>query len=137
MALGKRAWRWRKRAWRGAIVKLARGNTNQPVSPKVQWKYVQALSDTFWKRWRTEYLQTLQNRRKWQADVPNLKPGDVVLLKDCSVHRNNWPMGVITRVFPSEDGRVRKAEVRVVSRESGCSLFVRPLSQLILLVSET
>ena len=27
MALGKRAWRWRKRAWRGAIVKLARGNT--------------------------------------------------------------------------------------------------------------
>ena len=109
----------------------------QPVSPKVQWKYVQALSDTFWKRWRTEYLQTLQNRRKWQADVPNLKHGDVVLLKDCSVHRNNWPMGVITRVFPSEDGRVRKAEVRVASRESGCSLFVRPISQLILLVSET
>ena len=28
MALGKRAWRWRKRAWRGAIVKVARGNTN-------------------------------------------------------------------------------------------------------------
>ena len=28
MALGKRAWRWRKGAWRGAIVKVARGNTN-------------------------------------------------------------------------------------------------------------
>ena len=28
MALGKRAWRWRKRAWRGAIVKVARGNTS-------------------------------------------------------------------------------------------------------------
>ena len=27
MALRKRAWRWRKRAWRGAIVKVARGNT--------------------------------------------------------------------------------------------------------------
>ena len=27
MALGKRAWRWRKGAWRGAIVKVARGNT--------------------------------------------------------------------------------------------------------------
>ena len=25
---GKRAWRWRKRAWRGAIVKVARGNTS-------------------------------------------------------------------------------------------------------------
>ena len=28
MALGKRARRWRKRTWRGAIVKVARGNTN-------------------------------------------------------------------------------------------------------------
>ena len=27
MALGKRAWRWRKGAWRGAIAKVARGNT--------------------------------------------------------------------------------------------------------------
>ena len=27
--LGKRAWRWEKRAWRGAMLKLARGNTSQ------------------------------------------------------------------------------------------------------------
>ena len=27
MALGKRAWGLRKRAWRSAIVKVARGNT--------------------------------------------------------------------------------------------------------------
>ena len=32
MALGKRAWRWRKRAWRRAIVKVARGNTIQMVT---------------------------------------------------------------------------------------------------------
>ena len=31
MALGKRASRWRKRAWRGAIVKVARGNTKDSV----------------------------------------------------------------------------------------------------------
>ena len=109
----------------------------QPVNPKIQWKYVQALSDTFWKRWRTEYLHTLQSRRKWQADVPNLRQGDVVLLKDSSEHRNNWPLGVIVRVFPGEDGRVRKAEVRVASRDSVCTTFVRPISQLVLLVSET
>ena len=34
MALGKRAWRWRKRAWRGAIVKVARGNTRHKVMMK-------------------------------------------------------------------------------------------------------
>ena len=32
MALGKRAWRWIKRAWHGAIVKVARGNTKPRVS---------------------------------------------------------------------------------------------------------
>lgn len=37
-----------------------------PVDPRTQWKYVQALADTFWKRWRVEYTQTLQVRRKWQ-----------------------------------------------------------------------
>ena len=36
MALGKRAWRWRKRAWRGAIVKLARGNTSSYIPSFVE-----------------------------------------------------------------------------------------------------
>ena len=30
-----------------------------------QWKRVQHLAAVFWKRWRGEYLQTLQTRRKW------------------------------------------------------------------------
>ena len=29
-----------------------------------QWKQVQALADAFWKRWRQEYLVSLQPRRK-------------------------------------------------------------------------
>ena len=60
-----------------------------------------------------------------------------MLLKDSSEHRYNWPLGVIVRVFPGEDGRVRKAEVRVASHDSRCTTFVRPISQLVLLVSET
>lgn len=107
----------------------------QPVDPRIQWKYVQALADTFWKRWRVEYLQTLQKRRKWQTDVQNLKQGDVVLLKDKEVHRNDWPLGLIVSVFPSEDTRVRKAEVRVV-RGDKCSIYTRPISELVLLVPE-
>ncbi|TWW74375.1 hypothetical protein D4764_14G0003760 [Takifugu flavidus] len=30
---------------------------------KVQWRQVQSLADSFWKRWRVEYLATLQPRR--------------------------------------------------------------------------
>lgn len=31
---------------------------------KQQWKHVQCLADTFWKRWWQEYLATLQPHRK-------------------------------------------------------------------------
>ena len=52
------------------------------------WKHVQCLADTFWRRWKKEYLVTLQPRRKWQEDKPNLQVGDVVLMKDSQVSRN-------------------------------------------------
>lgn len=45
---------------------------------KNQWKRVQALADTFWARWRREYLGTLQSRQKWHIKKPNLREGDSV-----------------------------------------------------------
>ncbi|XP_021366693.1 uncharacterized protein LOC110459000 [Mizuhopecten yessoensis] len=45
-------------------------------------KMVQCLSDMFWKRWRMEFLQSLQGRRKWHQDQRNFRVSDVVLLRD-------------------------------------------------------
>lgn len=53
-----------------------------------QWKRVQVLADIFWARWRKEYLSTLQSRQKWFHNWPNLKEGDVVLMKDNQLRRN-------------------------------------------------
>ncbi|XP_035860336.1 uncharacterized protein LOC118495618 [Sander lucioperca] len=55
---------------------------------KNQWKRVQALAETFWARWRREYLSTLQCRQKWQSQKPNLKEGDVILMEDSQTKRN-------------------------------------------------
>ena len=52
---------------------------------KHEWKRVQALADAFWARWKLEYLNTLQSRQKWHTKKPNLKDGDIVLLKDCRI----------------------------------------------------
>lgn len=71
-----------------------------------QWKQVQCLADTFWKRWKREYLSNLQRRRKWTEDRPNVKVGDVVLLKDSQEGRNEWPVGLIVNALPSRDGSV-------------------------------
>ena len=45
-------------------------------------RYVQALAEQFWSRWRTEYLQSLQSRRKWKTEQRSLKSGDLVLLSE-------------------------------------------------------
>jgi len=98
-----------------------------------QWKHVQVLAECFWSRWRKEYLPLLQSRRKCPSESSNMKKGDVVLMKDEQVARNDWPLGVINRTFPSADGLVRKVEVRV-TLQGRKSTFVRPVSQIVLLV---
>lgn len=80
-----------------------------------QWKRVQHLANTFWERWRREYLATLQTRNKWQESRPDIKEGDVVLLKDNQVKRNEWPMALVTKAIPGTDGKVRRLELRVTS----------------------
>ena len=98
-----------------------------------QWKRVQHLAAVFWKRWRGEYLQTLQTRRKWFDKKRNLCEGDVVLLKEKDASRNDWPLGVVLRAMPSLDGCVCKAEVRVVRGERATS-YVRPVTEIVVLL---
>lgn len=51
-----------------------------------QWKHVQHLADTFWNRWKSEYLSILQNCAKRTATRPNVSEGDVVLLKSAGTN---------------------------------------------------
>lgn len=99
-----------------------------------QWKCIQALADQFWGAWKKEYLQTLQKRRKWTTEKPNIQEQDIVLLKDSLVARNDWPVGIVDRVMPSSDGKVRKVIVRI-NRDGTTSSYTRPISELVVLLS--
>lgn len=99
------------------------------------WKRVQGLADAFWKRWRQEYLTTLQLRRKWHSVRRNLQVGDVVLLKDSQTKRTEWPTGLVVKTIPSQDNRVRKVEVKVV-KQGTSKVYLRPISEVILLFHE-
>lgn len=99
-----------------------------------QWRRVQHLANTFWSKWRREYLPTLQSRSKWQDVRPNIEKGDLVLLKDNQAKRNEWPIALVTRTFPDEDEKVRKIELKV-TRSGSAKTFLRPVSETILLKS--
>ena len=98
-----------------------------------QWKCVQHLANSFWLRWKNEYLPTLQLRRKWQQDRKNLQEGDIVLLREESAHRNDWPVGVIVKAHMSDDDCVRKVDVRL-GRDG--KVFTRPVKEVVVLLSE-
>lgn len=99
------------------------------------WKHVQVLSDMFWKQWRQGYLNELQSRRKWCVEKPNIKCGDIVLVKEKELNRNDWPIGIVEKPIKSDDNLVRKAVVRL-ERNGHLTSYTRPITELVLLVDE-
>lgn len=99
-----------------------------------QWHQVQNLASEFWKKWRTGYLTTLQQRRKWQIALPDLKVGDFVLLKEKQANRCEWPVGVIAQCILSADGHIRRAEVKT-AKNGIVKMFIRPISDIVRLMT--
>ncbi|XP_059839386.1 uncharacterized protein LOC132401297 [Hypanus sabinus] len=98
-----------------------------------QWRQVQALANQFWPRWRQKYLPLLQQRQKWTEPHRNLQVGDLVLLRDKQATRNSWPTARITATFPSEDGHVRKIELKTTD-QGDVKIYQRPVTEVILLL---
>ena len=105
----------------------------QDLYARQYWRKAQYLADQFWLRWRQEYLQNLQVRTKWCDRRRNLAVGDVVIVKDDDVFRNEWPMGKVVEALKSEDEKVRKVKV-MTYRHGQLKTVYRPISQIVLLV---
>lgn len=95
-------------------VSAPEGNFDTSNLHTKQWKQVQCLTIPFGKGGEGDYLSTLQNRKKWFDEKPNVKNGDVVLLKESQAPKNNWPVGLVVKTFPSADKMVCKVELKIV-----------------------
>ena len=93
-----------------------------------RWRQCQFLADLFWARWLKEYLPTLQQRQKWFLPSRNLKIGDIILIKDETVKRGQWPLARVMEVMTAKDGYVRSARVKTSS-----TILTRPVNKLCLL----
>ena len=91
-----------------------------------RWRYIQYLSDVFWRRYVNQYLPELQRRQRWQDTKSNVKVGDLVLLLDENNPRRLWPLGLVVDVREVRDGLVRSVRVKTKSTE-----LVRPISKLV------
>ena len=93
-----------------------------------RWRHVQYVVNLFWKRWTKEYLPTLQIRSKWLKTKENLQVGDIVLMLDETLPRNQWPLARVTEIHTSDDGLVRSVKIKTSS-----GVYDRPIHKLCLL----
>ena len=100
-----------------------------------RWRHVQFLANQFWIRWRSEYSSQFQQRRKWNTPQRDSRVGDIVLLQDDDLPRNQWPLARVTKVFPSKDGRIRKVQL-LLAREGRRKILERPIHKTILLLAQ-
>lgn len=110
------------------------GSLPQVVYPKSEllsrrrWRHSQILADQFWSSFIKNYLLNLQTRQKWNANPTEMTLGSVVLMMDPQLPRACWPVGLVTKVYPSADGHIRTVDVRINNRT-----YTRPVARLIVL----
>ena len=108
-----------------------------------RWRRVQYMVNQFWQRWRREYLATLQLRTKQQRPRRNLAKGDIVIIKDDSLPRNQWQLGRVEDTYNSSDDLVRSVKLFVGRSNASAQgrqkneYMDRPVDKLVLLVEST
>ena len=63
------------------------------------------------------FAPTLLPGNKWFQTRENAKIGDLVLELNPNRKRTQWEMALITNVFPSKDGLVRKVRIKTQNGE--------------------
>jgi hypothetical protein len=102
---------------------------DQDVYARKRWRQVQFLADEFWRRWLHEYLPTLHKKTKWLQESRNLKEGDLVLMIEDGLSRNEWPLARVIEAYKGDNGRTRSVKVKTARS----TLLVRPVVKLCLL----
>ncbi|KAL1454618.1 hypothetical protein WDU94_010834 [Cyamophila willieti] len=100
--------------------------TNVSTNRLSRWALTQKIQQDFWKRWSLEYLNTLQQRLKWQHPREDVKTGDMVLIKDENLPPTKWRLGRVLELFPGKDSLVR-----VVSIKTSSSVMKRAVSRIV------
>lgn len=102
--------------------------TNISENRLSMFQKISQIQQLFWKRWSVEYLNRLQTRQKWTEETKNLKPNDLVLLKEDDVPPLQWPLARVLEAHPGRDGKVRVCTIKTTS-----GTYTRPIIKLVLL----
>ena len=86
-------------------------------------KYLRTLQAHFWRKWQSEYLSELREHHtarnsKAGKGVANAEigRGEIVAIHEEKLPKVQWRLGKVKHLYEGNDGVVRGAELKVVSR---------------------
>ncbi|XP_011862506.1 PREDICTED: uncharacterized protein LOC105559071 [Vollenhovia emeryi] len=95
-----------------------------------RWQLLRQLIERFWRLWQDDYLNTINQRKKWTKPQPQIK-GQLVVIQNPMLPPCKWELGRITRCHTGSDGLTRVVSVKTASSE-----YKRPIAKLCLLPVE-
>jgi Family of unknown function (DUF5641) len=81
------------------------------IIPHKRWDLLKDMSNNIWDRWQTDYLGNLVIRGKWNVQKPNLKVGELIMVRDKTLSPLIWPLGRIVKLYHGPDDLVRVVDV--------------------------
>ena len=89
------------------------------VNLRHSWKKVIKILDEFWRRWLKEYITMLHERKKWKTSNKNITKGQLVLLVDKGLRRDQWKVGIVEETGDDEDRKWKDLQSREVIVKAG------------------
>jgi hypothetical protein len=99
-----------------------------PLNRLSKWLCAQQMSQQVWRHWSQDYLHQLQQRTKWKTMQPNVKIGELVLVKEDNLPPLVWRKAVISDTHAGKDGLIR-----VVTLKTSTGTVKRPITKICLL----
>ncbi|XP_067209942.1 uncharacterized protein [Linepithema humile] len=86
--------------------------TETPDNRLTRWQHFKKIRQNFWRRWHSEYLHELQEKKKWTVSGKNIALGTIVMLKEDNLPPLQWAIGRVIELHPGPDGITRVVSVR-------------------------
>ncbi|GFU83673.1 integrase catalytic domain-containing protein [Trichonephila clavipes] len=82
-----------------------------------RWQKTTKVIQVVWKKWSTDYLNTLQQRGKWMIEKDNVMCGTMVIVKKDFTPVCNWLLGRVVEVYHGSDGKARTVRIKTKTGE--------------------
>ncbi|GFX63562.1 integrase catalytic domain-containing protein [Trichonephila clavipes] len=83
-----------------------------------RWQRTIKVIQVVWKKWSTDYLNTLQQRGKWMIEKDNVMCGTMVIVKEDFTPVCNWLLGRVVEVYHGSDGKGRTVRIKTKTGEN-------------------